>query len=333
MRISGKSTAAITEDGNTFAPILAGITQVEGITLNGLRLYIDLVACLPKKAQKADGDQVHTSRYEGLVHLLQDRCETKWVPQRLSEAVANLSKLGLITLKGGDSLRTAKEVVINNDAIPVVRVYTERKNTIPADTAKREEPQPKPAKREEPKPALTASEAPAINATPLQVIEDIEHQMEPEHVHADKKPMHHTPARQQFFEDPYDALPRSTGDSFAAWEARQRAEMNEFKRSTQEPESPAQEEPAEPAATESVAVKVRRMADADPTFGMSFLERIRYEKEQDRIKAAEQKEQPEENPFISLFRLGDTDQDDQQDDGGSDAWGNDSSEVDDDEMW
>ena len=323
MKLRGLSVKAQTEQGHTITPLPSGARRrFKG---KPLELLIDLCESLPKRNKNGE-QQLHTKSYPGLRALILDRTGIDWHKGQLSSALKTLTNAGVVR-------KTAEgDLEIVYEAFDQPGLYSQRRSQ--ASTEPTAEPsKSKPAKRTQPKPALTTSEAPAINATPLQVIEDIERQMEPQHVHADKKPMHHTPARQQFHEDPYDALPRSTGDSFAAWEARQRAEMNEFKRSTQEPESPAQEESVEPAATESVAVRIRRMADADPTFGMSFLERIRYEKEQDRIRAAEQKEQPEENPFISLFGLDDTDQDDQQDDGGSDTWGNDSSEVADNEMW
>ena len=237
MRIHGHTIAEIArdEEGNTLrrSQMPLGVLSIaEGVNL---QFCVELFG-LFSYADKGRTEK-YTRDYTDWVHLARERFHRPdWTKQKLLKCRKWAIGIGLLVPQdNGDFMIDVS--VIPKERIEQRTTTARRSTSAPAqaEAIERKEPQPQPA--------LTASEAPAINATPLQVIEDIERQMEPQHVRADRKPMHYTPSRRQFFEDPYDALPRSTGDSFAAWEARQQAEMNEFKRSTQEPEPPAAEEP------------------------------------------------------------------------------------------
>ena len=70
----------------------------------------------------------------------------------------------------------------------------------------------------------------------------------------------------------------------------------------------------------------------NPTFGMSFLERIRYDREQEKLRAIEKRDQLPENSIFALLGLSDeaeAEADPAVDDEECDT----SSLVDDDEQW
>ena len=189
MRLLGLSVNAQVAQGYTLTPLPS--TARDLVKGKQLELLIDLCDSLPKSAKQ--GAELRTKNYSGLHSLIFDRTGRKWDSAALSNAKKGLLEKGAIIVDGNGDL------VINYDAFEKRALYSERDNqkptSAPAQTEAIEREGSQPAKREEPQPepALTASGAPVINVAPFQVIDDIERQMEPQHVHANRSAMDDTP--------------------------------------------------------------------------------------------------------------------------------------------
>ena len=273
MRLRGLSVKAQTDQEHTITPLPSGARRLVK-KKKQLELLIDLCESLPKTAKQGDG--LHTRHYTGLHALILDRTGIDWDPGALSTAKKGLIQLNVLIIREDGDLE------INYEAFEQIGLYSQRKEREKLPKAA-DAPAPKKAA---PK-ALAESTAPVVAVTHevVQPAKAPEREKEADALHANSEAklrgqVHRAKelAKQVYREEA----------GLRAWEEATR--LREEEKARLEEQEPAVEEQTSTASEEvefeSVAVRVRREREENPSLYMDWSERLQYEREQKR-KAAE----------------------------------------------
>lgn len=240
MRLRGLSVKAQTEQDHTITPLPSGARRMfKGASL---LLLIDLCEALPKTTKQ--GGELYTRHHTGLHDLILDRTGINWDPGQLSRAKKELIKSGVLRASVDGDL----EIVY--DAFVQPGLYSERKERerLPKEV--------KASPAEAVTPVPRGSAAKALGESTATVIEVKKEDIAPksEKVIADLAHANSEAKRrarrygQKRLQDEIRRDEHRGGDrSYAAWEAREQAKREEFKRSLQEPEPSVEEEAPSPA--------------------------------------------------------------------------------------
>tara|TARA_B100001939_G_scaffold347308_1_gene368515 strand:- start:2415 stop:3326 length:912 start_codon:yes stop_codon:yes gene_type:complete len=301
----------------------------KGVTL---LLLIDLCEALPKTTKQ--GGELYTRHHTGLHDLILDRTGIYWDPGQLSRTKKELIKSGVLRASADGDL----EIIY--DAFVKPGLYSERKER------ERLAKEVKASPAEAVTPVPRRSEAKALGESTETVIavkkEDVAPKREKllaDHAHANSEAKRRAKRYgQKRLQDEIRRDEHRGGDrSYAAWEERQREEMEAFKRSIQEPKPVSEDPPSLPnqdLETESIVMRVRREQEENPTLHMSWSERLEYNREQKKKAAIAEAAKP--------FMSGLFDHPEEEEDEASiplhaldsdDDWSGEPVDVDDGEMW
>ena len=241
-----------------------GLTGVELLLLGAL------CESLPKSTQH--GEELRTSNYKGLADLIWERARVKIPEASLKRAKKGLISKGLIRFDG-----EILEIVY--EAFNKIGLYSQRQGRtqqpqIPGEDRELRQVTTPQVVRQQPK-TFHASTAQPLDFSHLPGIES----------QTTAQPARGKAKRKQ----QADRLEREGSAKYAAWEAQREASL-----AADIPE--VVEVTATPEPEESTAVRVmreeREKKEADPTYGMSWTERMQYLREQEKKAAIAEAAKP-----------------------------------------